>query len=717
MNYRLLLALAAVVMLSGPACAAKSANSTTTAPDSLFTLSWTTDLSGEVNRVRAVDLNGDGSAEVVANSLYIASFGKSGTIYALDGKGQQYWKYLAGLLEDSYTTDSGHTIVGAGPYSELISPSGQELWKRSTRDSPTQNIVAQSVYGGDINGDGKDETLVGTSMGVKGASLVIRDYLGEQIADIVYKGMETPYAMYAADLDGDKRRELMVGSLKQSVNTVGGTYDSAHSKPTTFIVYDAGGAVRWTDNYETAVTAVTACDLNGDGSLEVITGSMGKVTAYDNTGKRLWDSAVEGIVNALDCGSLEGGGKMDVVAVAANTFAIKGDDGKQLWKYASGTANDVRVYDFGDDGKAEVVVGTASIRVLDSTGQQVYRSESFGTITELDLGDLNHDGYMSIVCGSKDHKVRAIDTVRFSQVEAADYYYSLAEKAYSDKDYNRTGYYAMRARDYYEMAGRDTDKAKANTLVDKSGRYSDGDTYYNLSNHYFALGEYDHAIEYADKAVEAYKRVNDLRKLNDLSELKKEAQMIPEAENNMRLARQYFNEKRYANASDYAAKAQNGYGYLKNATAQAEAEGIGNRSRAYIEFMRQMDEANKHIKLNNQGNATYYISLAQKEYLKLNDPALKAEVDNATERANAIGKDKDVLVYGGIGVVALTIALILVALGLIAYYFIKNGGVKALGKMFEDKGPDYDTKKNDGKSGLRGLRGRAGESIGDSYKR
>jgi hypothetical protein len=700
---------AVLLLLSGSVLAAN-----TTSGDDLFSVEWSKDLSGEVNYVGAVDLNGDGNDEVATNSLYITSFGRSGTVWGLDGRGQPMWKYLSGLLEDSYTTKSGYTVVGSGPYAALLGPDGRELWKMATRSAPSQGIFSQKVYASDLNGDGKVESLIATNFGRSGAELGIRDSAGAETASLLFKGFETPEAIEVADLEGDGRKEILVGTLKYSPNTVGGTYEPAHSKPTTFSVYDAGGALKWSDSLASAATAVKACDLDKDGRLEVLVGSMGLVNAYSSDGKRQWSAAVDGQVNSLDCGDIGGDGTVDVAVAAGKAVVLKGD-GSQLWSYVSGTVGAIRIYDFGGEGSPEVVVGSSSVRVLNGKGDMLYRSGSFGTITSLDIGDLNGGGYMSIVCGSKDHSVRAIGTIRFSQVSAADSYLDLAGKAYSAKDYNLTRYFGTKAMDLYDMAGRDSGKTKAKQLVDKAGTFSSGDTYYNLSYQYFQAGNFADTAVYADKATEEYRKVGNTNRISEMSELKKRADMIPKAADSMRLAREYYSSGDWENASYYAMRARDAYGYLKNDTLVSEAQGISDKSRIYQEFRAQIEAANKCIGASDQENATAHLSLAEKEYLKLNDTRLLPAYQNASDLVGSMKRDSDVIVYGGFGVVALIILLGLAMIVLLGVYFVQKGGLRGLLESIEDKRPK--DRPGGGSSGLRQLRGRTGESIGDSFRR
>ncbi len=701
-----------LVFCAGLASAASTGGSSY---QDLFSPLWSQDVRGEVHNVRVVDLNGDGKAEVIVDSLYVTSEGKSGTVFMFDGGGQPGWKYLGGLLEDIHVSNKGYTLVGSGAYAELLSPSGEEVWKIPTRSSPGQSIYSQSVYAADLNGDGKDEAVVGTNYGQKGSVLNIRGHGKEELAAVTFKGLETPYALSSADFGGSSRT-VLVGTIKYSPNTIGGTYTPTYSKPSTFYAFDLGGATRWSDNYEGGVSAVKACDINGDSLSEAVVGSAGRVKAYSHLGNVLWDAAVDGQVRAIDCGPLSSNGSMGVFVGAGKVYAFD-PSGALLWQYSSGETTALKAYDFAQDGSAEIILGSASIRILDSAGELVYKSDSVGSVRSIDVGDLNGDGYASIVYGSKDHRVRALDSAAYVQVSRAEHYYGLADKAYRDRDYNLTSYYGLLAKDLYGIAGRQADEAKVKTLLDKSGRYSSGDIYSNLTDYYFVKGEYPEAAKYAQMAADEYRKVNDMAHVNELLATKGRALAIPAAAENLGLMRRYFAERRCANATYYAARVREAYVFLGNQTLVSEASSVDAWCKAYDVFHAEVEEAYKYVRANNYGNATYHLSLADKAYLGLNDTSLRRQYDNVSAMADAIQRDKDVVTYGGIGVVVLILLLIAAAVFLVTVYLLKKGGMDLLRGMFGgDSGSDGGPQPG-GRGRLRELRGRAGESIGDSFRR
>ena len=331
----------------------QSAGDTTSAyQDSFYTI-WSFDVSGEARNIKVVDLTGDDIPEVVSDSYFISSYGKSGTLFGIDTEGNRIWKYNAGLLEDSHTTDNGITMAGAGPYAEFVGPQGVAIWKRSSRLSPTQKIFSQTVWAGDMTGDELDDVIIGTNFGKKGSVVMVKDNRGEEMGRFTLKSTQSPYVLIGADTDADGKSEVIIGTIKYSVNTMAGTMEPSITQPASLLVYSAQGTKIWSDEQESAVTHLSTCDLDDDGDQELLVGLLGTLKAYNGDGSLVWTASVDGAVNDIDCRDLDGVGTVDLAVAAAKVYVMD-SSGKEKWRYTSGTANAVRIHDLGGDGKAEV---------------------------------------------------------------------------------------------------------------------------------------------------------------------------------------------------------------------------------------------------------------------------------------------------------------------------------------------------------------------------
>jgi hypothetical protein len=172
--------------------------------------------------------------------------------------------------------------------------------------------------------------------------------------------------VFAADLDGDGRKEVIGGS------------DNWH-----FYVLDAAGKFLW--RYETVhrSTCGTAADLDGDGKQEVIAGTeyyWWSVLSWD--GKRKWGFSGGPTVNSVAAGDVDGDGKKEVVFGSADGCVyLASHDGKKRWAFDTGDeVSAVAVADMDGDGKADILAGSKNFNVY------AFRADG-AVLWRRDLGD------------------------------------------------------------------------------------------------------------------------------------------------------------------------------------------------------------------------------------------------------------------------------------------------------------------------------------------
>lgn len=681
---------------------------------------WTFDAGGDIRDIKIANIRAGGMKQVVSASYYISSVGRSGSITAIDSDGSQIWKYFPGPLEDVYTTEKGNTAAAAGPYMDFIAPSGTAFWKRAARSSPTQLIFSQRVWVGDIRGRGEDDVLLGSIFGGHGSVLMGKDESGEDIFRITLKSIESPNIVFAKDISADGKPEILVGAVMYARDSTAGTWKPSYNGHSSIMVYDSKGSLIWRDGLDSGVSALNVCDLDSDGRMEVIVGSMNRVTAYSHDGAQLWSANVAGQVNAIDCADLEGDGSKAVVAGAARTIVLD-SDGKTIWTYSSSITFDVRAHDFTGDGKSEIVIASDSLRILSNEGKLLYRSQTFGRLNALDIGDINNDGYDDVAFAGSDGKVRALSARKYAIELAAVQYLRIAQESYEKKDYNATIENAKEAERYFQLAQRQSHSAEAQRLYKNAEHYILAEHHHGLAARMLEEGDYNQALSNADKAMQEYRAVSDIRRLNELSEIKTKAQMIPDAAMNMDAAIRFFEDRNWANASAQAAYAKSAYNYLGNETQVYKARDIENRSLMHIEFERHIIAAESNFTIGLWQNASHAFANANRTYHALNDPLLEPDLSRVKQKLDSVGREDRLMMYAGFALLAVIAALFLAFLALLIHYLKKKG----LFGPSQGFGPaEIKSERRDGpifrqnqSSGLRGVKGGLSGSLGGHRKR
>ncbi len=341
-------------------------------------------------RVAAGDLNGDGTADVIAvpiGSTLISAYRVSGgppfrTIDAFGGEVTGPVVIAAGNL----TGDARAEIVAAAPtYSgvevKVFDPAA------GTPDTvlyPYGGAAASSVSValGDVNGDGtRDIVLAADTPG--GTEVKAVDADGRQLADFyVLDSSIGPGASIAAgDLDGDSKAEIVLGGGP----TTGPWPPDVNGPDQRVAVYEADGTeVKAFEAYPGLFQGgvrVGLADVQGDSRPELVT-APGPGTAPEI---EIWSQQW---VNGVDRGTRLG-------HFLAYDSAFRG-------------GVSVATGDVNGDRHAEIVTGTgpgqaAEVRVFDGQGRLLYTFSPFGAYDggiSVAAGDLDADGRAEVVVGT-----------------------------------------------------------------------------------------------------------------------------------------------------------------------------------------------------------------------------------------------------------------------------------------------------------------------------
>jgi len=389
-------------------------------------------------RVAAGDLNGDGTADVLAvpiGSTSISVYRQSGgaPFRTLDAFGSEVTGPL-GIAAGNLIGDARAEIVAAAPtYSGVeVKVFDPAAGTPGTVLYPYGNAAAASVSValGDVNGDGRRDIVLAAETPA-GTEVKAVDTDGRQVADFyVLDSSIGPGASIAAgDLDGDGKAEIVLGGGPTSAPWP----PDANGPDQRVAVYEADGTeVHAFDAYPGLFQGgvrVGLADVRGDGRPELVTapgpGTAPEIEIWSqqwvngvDRGTRLghflaYDSAFRGGVS-LATGDVNGDRHAEIVtgtgAGQPAEVRVFDGQGRLLYKFSPFGAYDggisVAAGDLDADGRAEVVVGTlaapARIRVYDGTTPQGPTLLPFGPNAggvQVAVADVEGSGRGLIVAG------------------------------------------------------------------------------------------------------------------------------------------------------------------------------------------------------------------------------------------------------------------------------------------------------------------------------
>lgn len=347
-------------------------------------------------KVAKADFNGDGIGDVAtsATTAYVSGLKNAGQVVVLYGTStgvssaqrttlSQNSSGVPGTAEagDSFGAELAYADFNGDGYDDLVVGTPYEKVGTDT------NGGAVTLLWGSVNG------LTGKGVDVPDPAAGSHDYWGKDLA--------------AGDFDGDGKADLVVGSSSATLYLYKGGFSStgtAGSRTTVTPPIESG-----TNDSPFGPLNLTAGDVNGDGRTDLVVDGYETSTRYGwntnywlpGTASGLSGSSAKtlksGIVTAI--GDINGDGFGDIVSGA--DWDTTTSDGTSIPNSSKG-------------GRVNITYGSASgpgttKAVSQDTGSvpgTAEKGDGFGW--DLDLGDINGDGFQDLVVSSPNEDIGGV---------------------------------------------------------------------------------------------------------------------------------------------------------------------------------------------------------------------------------------------------------------------------------------------------------------------
>ncbi|MGD9495045.1 MAG: FG-GAP-like repeat-containing protein [Armatimonadota bacterium] len=276
--------------------------------------------------------------------------------------------------------------------------SGEGLEELAIASGAGPTYLFNSVHCADIDGDGVDEVLAGSSNGkvyCLGADGQVR-WIHDCDAEV--------NSVTTVDLAGDGRPAVVVGAMNGLV-----------------IALRGDGERLWT--YEVPyykrvphVRTVFGADLAGDGTEAVIAGADSwRYYAIDAQGEELWHyESVHGST-AGAAADVDGDGRDEVIAGTEYYWwhVINPDGSRRFQARTAGgpCANAAAAADIDGDGRDEVVFGGAdtNVQVYNADGERIWLFNTGDEVSDLACADIDGDGADEVLVSSLSFNVYCLE--------------------------------------------------------------------------------------------------------------------------------------------------------------------------------------------------------------------------------------------------------------------------------------------------------------------
>lgn len=309
-----------------------------------------------------IDMNGDGTPDVVFSTHIVSNFGTGGILRAISGKdGSDIWsltdpRYLvrgeASVAVGDIDGDGRPEVIAVHESGALMAVEHDGTFKWLSEVLPTGRYYAGFQWGGaslvDLNHDGSPEIVFGATVLRSNGTTLWKGTAGR--GDGGVGPLSVP-----VDLDLDGNLEIVAGHT----------------------AYRADGTILWTVP-GIADAFVGVGNFDSDPRPEVVLVSDGQVYLVSSDGKVMWGPVPVpgGGGGPPTVADMDGDGVPEIGVAGSNRYVVFKKDGSILWQATTRDNSSFQtgssVFDFEGDGKAEVIYG-------DELNLRIYRG-SDGTV-------------------------------------------------------------------------------------------------------------------------------------------------------------------------------------------------------------------------------------------------------------------------------------------------------------------------------------------------
>jgi|GEM_PF-1691201 len=467
--------------------------------EDLLSLDWKYDVGGFALYVDSLR-NAEGGVDLIVGCSYSTGAGAAGWITAIDSNGEQLWekrgfpRVSSMKVADLDNDGKDEVLLGVLHYIQCYDAKGNRRWNIGTG---VGNIIT-SIETDDIDGDGLEEIVVG------GDSTVYPNlYVLGNDGKIIWKIRAGAYEVNdvaVGDTNGDGRMEIAVGTVAKH-----GIYYT----PSRVYMYDSKGNKMWEKLIPRGVATIKLADIEGDGKMEVLVGSLHYFKVIDHQGNSLTDFETRGYIRDILVGDIDLDGVNEIL-LGSNDLYVIDSEGNSKWENPAGTdvINDIEILDLNSDDYPEILVASDGLYIIDYNGDTIWQYSTEKTVKDIHVCDLDGDSFPELAAGSLDNYVYDFTSTIYQTRIKAQKYYLEAKKYYSSGRLEEAMDNVLISKDYYQQLGDGEGVSNADGLISLINSASDkkieerelAHLYYENSMDSYLIEDYVNATYWARKA-------------------------------------------------------------------------------------------------------------------------------------------------------------------------------------------------------------------------